>query len=96
MKLISQPREDNEAAVNDLYLHIKQCIFYLETRSVVSLRLLQAILLLALYEIGHAIYPAAYLSVAHCVRFGHALNLQDLRSPYRLNTLERQFLGLRQ
>jgi hypothetical protein len=33
-------------------------------------------LLVALYEVGHAIYPAAFMSVAACVRYAHALGIQ--------------------
>lgn len=40
-----------------------------------SIEILQAGILLALYEVGHALYPAAYLSVGMCARHGAALDL---------------------
>ena len=46
-----------------------------EGSSVFSVPVLQAGVLLALYEIGHAIYPAAFLSVGACARYGHALGI---------------------
>ena len=41
------------------------------------IRLLQAGILIAVYEIGHAIYPEAYLSIGHCGRLGQAIGLHD-------------------
>ncbi|UKZ53304.1 hypothetical protein TrVGV298_007096 [Trichoderma virens] len=43
-----------------------------------SLQVLQATIFVALYEIGHAIYPAAYLTVGACARYGIALGLDQL------------------
>lgn len=93
MRLISQQFEGQEAEINELYLHVKQCLCHLEAHSVLTLKLLQSELLVAIYETGHAIYPAAYLTVGHCVRLGHALNLQDLKTSYRLNALPREYPG---
>lgn len=84
MKLVTKQFEDNEAERNVLYSHVKQCLFHLAAHNVLTLKLLQAEILVSLYEIGHAIYPAAYLTVGHCVRVAHALNLQDLTTPFRL------------
>lgn len=50
----------------------------METSGNLSLRILQAGILIALYETGHAIYPAAYLSVGACVRYGIALGIDKL------------------
>ncbi|KAL7796081.1 hypothetical protein V8C37DRAFT_408531 [Trichoderma ceciliae] len=50
--------------------------FELEAAGLFSLRVLQGLLLVALYEVGHAIYPAAFMSVAACVRYAHALGIQ--------------------
>lgn len=46
-----------------------------ETAGVLTLQLLQAKLLVCLYELGHGIYPAAYLSVGSCARYGTALGI---------------------
>lgn len=50
---------------------------YSETVSagILSIDILQAGLLIALYEVGHAIYPAAFLSVGTCARYGVALEV---------------------
>lgn len=42
-----------------------------------SNRLLQATMLLTVYEIGQAHYPAAYLSAGHCARLGYALGINN-------------------
>jgi Fungal specific transcription factor domain len=51
--------------------------FYLEVEgsSIFSLQVLQAGVLIALYELGHAIYPAAFLTVGGCARYAHALGI---------------------
>jgi hypothetical protein len=56
--------------------------FYLEVEgsSIVSLPVLQAGVLLALYELGHAIYPAAFLSIGACARYAHALGINVSRT----------------
>jgi hypothetical protein len=56
--------------------------FYLEVEgsSIVSLAVLQAGVLLALYELGHAIYPAAFLSIGACARYVHALGINVSRT----------------
>ncbi|KAH8126217.1 hypothetical protein LI328DRAFT_132004 [Trichoderma asperelloides] len=49
--------------------------FYLEVESSLSLLVLQAGILVALYELGHGIYPAAFLSIGRCGRYAHALGI---------------------
>ena len=49
-----------------------------EESGLLSIQVLQAGLLIALYEIGHAIYPAAYLTVGACARYGLALGIDKL------------------
>jgi hypothetical protein len=49
-----------------------------ESSGVLSIQVLQANLLIALYEIGHAIYPAAYLTIGQCARYGLALGIDKL------------------
>ncbi|CAM1508725.1 Fc.00g055730.m01.CDS01, partial [Cosmosporella sp. VM-42] len=76
MKLISwipsTPRED---ACTEIYCAAKQGFANLEFAGILSAECLEAGLLISLYEIGHAIYPAAYLSVGTCLRYGNALGL---------------------
>ncbi|EHK25744.1 uncharacterized protein TRIVIDRAFT_219505 [Trichoderma virens Gv29-8] len=84
MKLMTwrPPSSEGDAPVGDrtartaTYRAAKQFNFELEAAGVISLRVLQGMVLVALYEIGHAIYPAAFMSVAACVRYAHGLGIQ--------------------
>lgn len=55
------------------YVDVREYHFLVESAGILSLHLLQAGLLLALYEFGHAIFPNAYITVGHCARIGHAM-----------------------
>jgi hypothetical protein len=52
------------------YLAAKALYHHIETAEGFSLQVLQSGVLIALYEFGHAIYPAAYLSIGTCARYG--------------------------
>ncbi|KAI9705855.1 MAG: hypothetical protein M1836_005261 [Candelina mexicana] len=81
MKLVTDILPDNApSAQTQLYLTTKQFYFMVESKGIFSLQLMQAAILLATYEIGHAIYPAAYLSVGHCARLGHALGIHNKKN----------------
>lgn len=58
-----------------LYRHIKTFYAEVEAQNGFSIQLIQAAILTALYELGHAIYPAAYLTIGHCARLGQAMGL---------------------
>ncbi|KAL7808705.1 N-terminal binuclear Zn cluster-containing/DNA binding domain-containing protein [Trichoderma gracile] len=58
-----------------LYETVKLLHFKIETSGVLSVLVLQAGILIALYELGHAIYPAAFLSVGSCARYATALGI---------------------
>ncbi|KAL1966745.1 hypothetical protein VTN77DRAFT_3942 [Rasamsonia byssochlamydoides] len=77
MQMHCRPRKDSGLPVTDLYELAKRCCSYVERNNVFSLRLLQASLLIALYEIANAIYPAAYLTVGHCARLCHLMGIHD-------------------
>jgi hypothetical protein len=57
------------------YLAAKALYHQIETAEGFSLLVLQSGVLLALYEFGHAIYPAAYLSIGACARYGTSAGL---------------------
>ncbi|KAL7959427.1 hypothetical protein V8C34DRAFT_313284 [Trichoderma compactum] len=84
MKLMTwrPPSSEGDAPVADqtartsTYRAAKQFGFELEAAGVISLRVLQGMILVALYEIGHAIYPAAFMSVAASIRYAHGLGIQ--------------------
>lgn len=57
------------------YLSLKVALLEAELAGILTLRLLQSLILVAFYELGHAIYPSAYLSIGTCARFATALGL---------------------
>ena len=76
MKLVMwHPRE--ESRPDREYAAIRHAIHEAEGAGVMTVRLLQAKLLLTFYEFGHGMYPAAYFSVASCARFGTALGINQ-------------------
>ncbi|CAM1501258.1 Fc.00g104200.m01.CDS01 [Cosmosporella sp. VM-42] len=62
------------------YDKAKRLFQILEGQGIISVRVLQAGLLLSLYEAANAIYPAAFLTAGHCARIGHALGIHDRRN----------------
>jgi hypothetical protein len=62
------PRTRAYSAAKHIYLD-------LEMQGIVSIQALQAGVLLATYEYGHAIYPSASTSVEACVRYGQLLGI---------------------
>lgn len=57
------------------YTSIKAAIHQLEASNLLDFGIFQALILVAVYEFGHAIYPAAYLTLGYCIRYGHALDI---------------------
>jgi hypothetical protein len=47
-----------------------------EVAGVFTLQVLQANMLIAIYELGHGIYPSAYMSIGACATYAFALNLE--------------------
>ncbi len=77
MKLILQPYSDHSVSENVIYEMTKSFYSIVESRDLMSAQLIQAALLIALYELGHGLYPAAYLSIGHCARLCYAIGLHD-------------------
>jgi len=76
MKLIiSYPEEGVASADNPIYIASKRYLSLLESSGTVTLCYLQSLLLVALYEYGHAIYPAAWMTVGACARYADMLGL---------------------
>jgi hypothetical protein len=84
MKLVSEVPPPGEDPRTESYWVTKQFLALVESAPLISIHLLQAHVLMAIYEIGHAIYPAGYLSVGHAVRLGYSMRLQDPTSPDRM------------
>lgn len=59
------------------YWSVKNFAMTLEANAVMTPQLLQANVLIAVYELGHAIYPAAYLSIGKCATLGKAFGLDN-------------------
>lgn len=73
---IHQHRDSGAKSV--LYQIAKKYYFELEATGAFSIHILQAAVLIAIYEIGQAIYPAAYLTVGACARYGYVLGIDKL------------------
>lgn len=71
MKLITV--RANDVAGGELYSMAKDFIARLESNGAVSLLCLQAMVLIALYEYSHAIYPAAWMTIGSCARYADIL-----------------------
>ncbi|KAE9371217.1 hypothetical protein N431DRAFT_491616 [Stipitochalara longipes BDJ] len=62
MKLITwSPPPENPDPITQMYIAARQSLDSVDMSVTLTLTALQAAILIALYEIGHAIYPAAYL-----------------------------------
>jgi hypothetical protein len=84
LKLIMTPPLPRPRTVRTtLYQTVKQFYLYVESSSAFSTPVLQAGIVIALYEILHAIYPAAFLSIGACARYAYALGINVRKS---LNT----------
>jgi hypothetical protein len=66
-----------EGPRNSLYELTKDFYSTVESSGVGSIRLIQAGILIMLYEIGHGISPEAYISVGRTGRLGQAVGLHD-------------------
>ena len=64
----SQPRQTT-------YSSLKHQLVSLEQAGVLTITVLQAMILIAFYELGHGIYPAVFLTVGTCARYAVALGL---------------------
>lgn len=80
--IISSPDADD---ANHLYRLSKDFLAMLEAAGVISHLYLQALLLVALYEYSHAIYPAAWMTVGACARYVELLGLSS--SPSNTNLI---------
>ncbi|KAI1502545.1 hypothetical protein F5X99DRAFT_417869 [Biscogniauxia marginata] len=78
MKLLSEPLPpETPAAATYGYLTAKESLLRVESSYFPSLALLQSVILIAVYEISHGIYPAAYLRVGHASRLAIMMGFHD-------------------
>jgi hypothetical protein len=67
----------HDQEIKGRYQKVKLALFALEQSARFSTNLLAAYALLALHEIGHGVFPAAYLTVSNLARLFCALGLHD-------------------
>ena len=80
MKLAAQQPVNGVASVDSVvYIACKRFLALLESSGTISIIYLQAMMLVAIYEYGHAIYPAAWMTVAACSRYAEMLGLPSYR-----------------
>lgn len=73
--IVSLPPSNRRSPRTSLYHAAKHFHLELEGYGVFSTLVLQAGMLLALYEVGHGIYPAAFLTIGACARYAQALGI---------------------
>ncbi|RFU31479.1 hypothetical protein B7463_g4887, partial [Scytalidium lignicola] len=87
--LVQEPSDDNFEPIGSwLYSRVKSLLALSESAGGFSLRTLQSRLLITLFELGHDIHPAAYVSVGTCASTAVAMGINELhlaRSPPEIN-----------
>lgn len=73
IKLITTEADGHTSSTT--YCSLKRAFLEVELSGSLTFRTLQALVLVAIYELGQAIYPAAYLTVGYCARYGIALGI---------------------
>jgi hypothetical protein len=76
-----KPSTETTSMHSSLYVTVKSLVGLIEVTSDLSLDIVHCRLLLALYELGHSLHTAAYMSVATCARSARVLGLN--RKPWR-------------
>ncbi|KAL7933909.1 fungal-specific transcription factor domain-containing protein [Trichoderma chlorosporum] len=88
MKLIQEVPGNSSNAVRDpVYICAKEFAASLEIAGVYTLLKLQANLLIAVYEMGHGIFPAAYVTMGCCVTQAMVLGIHSREAPQILEPL---------
>lgn len=75
MKLNISRLSEGESSQTAIYYSAKKFIALAEASGMTSLMVLQAMLLVTLYEFSQAIYPAAWMTVGACTRYGLLLGI---------------------
>ena len=83
--VISKAPADGEDHSEDLYYLARTSLMNLGLAIMPSLELLQAAILVAIFELGHAMCPAAFLTVGHIVSLANTMGLDGCaRAPTML------------
>ncbi|KFX97582.1 hypothetical protein O988_04787 [Pseudogymnoascus sp. VKM F-3808] len=83
-KISEVPPEGDRPASSALYSLAKEQYHRVESDCLISLQLVQSAILIAVYEIGHGIYPAGYLSIGQAARLGIMIGLHDRKNAAQL------------
>lgn len=86
MKLATGNPQLERAPANTslLYSTARNYLNIVEEISPVSIHVFQSLVLIALYEIGHGIFPAAYLTVGRGARLGILMGVHDRKNTTQL------------
>lgn len=66
--LQEEPTPETESMQSSLYINVKSIMSLLTSSGFQSLPVVQALVLVTFFEIGHAIYPACSLSISLCAK----------------------------
>ncbi|RFU36208.1 hypothetical protein B7463_g86, partial [Scytalidium lignicola] len=75
--LVTNSAAESASMKTSLYRLAKHFYSTLEEAEIVTLRMLQSLVLLSLYEIGHGILPAAYFTVGNAARMAQVVGIQS-------------------
>lgn len=75
IQLMMEPLHDGEA-VHKKYLAVKAAFMNAEIGGGLTIRSLQALLLVLFYEYGNALFPSAYMTIGACIRYARALGIE--------------------
>lgn len=79
MKLACNELPEGMPAQTQLYSDVKSFYHFVESQNGFTIQMIQALLLISMYEMGHSIYPAAYLSIGNAARIGYAMGLHHAK-----------------
>ncbi|KAL6907335.1 hypothetical protein GGI43DRAFT_258588 [Trichoderma evansii] len=71
---------DQNKGTSEVYILIKHFFLAAEAAGCFTLQMVQAGVMIALYELGHGIYPAVFSTIATCARYGTALGIDELNA----------------
>ncbi|KAF4965163.1 hypothetical protein FSARC_7030 [Fusarium sarcochroum] len=81
MKLMQEVPGEQQPVPSELYVTTKRFLDSLQMKGLLTVRIVQAGLLLSVYELGHAIFPAAFMTIGLCARIGIVLGLHSKLAP---------------
>ncbi|GAD96496.1 fungal specific transcription factor domain protein [Paecilomyces variotii No. 5] len=82
--LLWRPQTGSPPEDLPLYRIVKEINVQLEMAGLQSLPVIQGGILTAVYELGHGIYPACYMTVAQCARQAISLGVHNREAPHFL------------